>query len=213
MKHHMQHETNMRTPIRSIRSLTILVVAALVLAACTPVGALVGAGATTGVAAVQERGLKGGVEDLKVSAMVFDQFVKADLKLTASIGVEVYEGRVLLTGATKDVSFADKAVRLAWQAEGVKDVINEIQLDQESGLANIAQDSWITVQLKSTITFDKEIFAVNYSVETVNGVVYLIGIAQDQAEINRVIAHANRVKFVRKVISHVRIKQASRRPT
>ena len=195
------------------RRLALLVGLTLLLAACTPVGALVGAGASTGVAAVQERGLKGRATDFKIEAAVFDRFIKSDLKLTTSIGVEVYEGRVLLTGATKDVRFADKAVRLAWQADGVTDVINEIQLDQTSGVANFAQDSWITLQLKTAITLDKEVFAVNYAVETVNGVVYLIGIGQNRIELARVINHANNIKFVRKVISHVRIKQPSRRPT
>ena len=190
--------------------LLLLVVFTLLLSACTPTGALVGAGASTGVAVVQERGLRGRALDLKIEAAVFENFINADLKLTTSIGVEVYEGRVLLTGATHDVNFSDKAVRLAWRAEGVKDVINEIQVGQATGIANFAQDSWITVQLKAAITLDKQIFAINYAVETVNGVVYLIGIGRDRAELDRVIDHANSIKFVHKVISHVRIKHPTR---
>lgn len=178
----------------------------LVLAACTPVGAVVGAGATVGVAAVQERGLKGGASDLKIQAGVLDQFIKADLKLTTAIGTEVYDARVLLTGSTTNVKLADQAVKLAWKVEGVKDVINEIQIDRDGAVSDYAQDSWITVQLKSKLTFDREVLAVNYAIETVNGVVYLIGIAQDRKELNRVIAVANKIKFVRKVVSHVRIK-------
>ncbi|MDA0238962.1 MAG: BON domain-containing protein [Proteobacteria bacterium] len=176
------------------------------LAACTPVGVVVGAGATVGVAAVQERGIKGGASDLKIQAAVLDQFIKNDLKLTSTIGTEVYDGRVLLTGSTTNVKLADQAVKLAWKVEGVKDVINEIQVDRDGALGDYAQDSWITVQLKSTLTFDKDVLAVNYAIKTVNGVVYLIGIAQDQKELDRVIAQANKIKFVRKVVSHVRIK-------
>jgi osmotically-inducible protein OsmY len=50
--------------------------------------------------------------------------------------------------------------------------------------------------------------AINYVIETVNGTVYLIGVAQDRVELNRVIAHANKTKFVRRVISHVRLKSS-----
>lgn len=184
----------------------LIVALFLGLAACTPVGVVVGAGATVGVAAVQERGIKGGASDLKIQAGVLDQFIKSDLKLTSTIGTEVYDGRVLLTGSTKNVKLADQAVKLAWKVEGVKDVINEIQIDRDGALSDYAQDSWITVQLKSKLTFDKEVLAVNYAIETVNGVVYLIGIAQDKKELDRVIAQANKIKFVRKVVSHVRIK-------
>ncbi len=182
----------------------ILVAATMALSGCA---AIVGAGATVGVAAVQERGIKGRAQDLRLEALVLDRFLNAGLKLTTTIGVEVYEGRVMLTGATKDTKLSDQAVKLAWQVDGVKEVINEIQVETGTTATNFAQDTWITTQLKSRLTFDKDVLAINYVVETVNGTVYLIGIAQDQPELERVIAHANGVKHVKNVISHVRLKK------
>lgn len=168
---------------------------------------LVGAGATIGVAAVQERGIKKRVKDLKIEALVLEQFIKAGLKLTATIGAEVYEGRVLLTGASKNTKITDKAVKLAWTIDGVKEVINEIQVGRSSTISNFAQDSWITAQIKSNMTFDPGIYSINYTVETVNGTVYLIGIAQNKVEHDQAKQHAAKTKFVRNVISHVRIKK------
>lgn len=182
----------------------VFLLASTLLSGCT---AVVGAGATVGVAAVQERGIKGKAQDIKTEAMILDQFVQAELKLTTTIGVEVYEGRVLLTGATTDTRLSDKAVKLTWKVDGVKEVLNEIQTTKNGTVADYAQDTWITAQLKSKMAFDKEILAINYVVETVNGTVYLIGIGQNQAEVDRVIQHANSVKFVRKVINHVRMKK------
>jgi len=182
----------------------LMVAATMALSGCA---AVVGAGATVGVAAVQERGIKGRAQDLRLEALVLDKFLNAGLKLTTTIGVEVYEGRVMLTGATKDTKLSDQAVKLAWQVDGVKEVINEIQVETGTTATNFAQDTWITTQLKSKLTFDKDILAINYVVETVNGTVYLIGIAQDQPELDRVIAHANAVKHVTNVISHVRLKK------
>ena len=43
--------------------------------------------------------------------------------------------------------------------------------------------------------------------ETVNGIVYLIGIAQNQKELDRVLAHAREINYVRNIISHVRVKK------
>jgi osmotically-inducible protein OsmY len=167
---------------------------------------LVGAGATVGVAAYQERGIKGRAKDLKIEALILEQFIKAGLKLTTTISVEVYEGRVLLTGASKNTNITDQAVKLAWKINGVKTVINEIQVGSSSNIANFAQDAWITAQVKSNITFDTNIYSINYAIETVNGIVYLIGIAQNKMELDNVKDHASKIKFVRNVISHVRIK-------
>jgi osmotically-inducible protein OsmY len=168
---------------------------------------LVGAGATIGVAAVQERGIKKRAKDLKIEALVLEQFIKAGLELTATIGAEVYEGRVLLTGASKNTKITDQAVKLAWTINGVKEVINEIQVGRSSTISNFAQDTWITAQIKSSMTFDPGIYSINYTVETVNGTVYLIGIAQNKSEHDRAKQHAAKAKFVRNVISHVRIKK------
>ena len=138
--------------------------------------------------------------------MLINQLVKAGFKLTSTIGAEVYEGRVLLTGASTETKITDQAVKLVWEVDGVKAVLNEIQVGKNSGISDIAQDSWITAQVKSKMTFDGDIFSINYVVETVNGTVYLIGIAQNEAEHKRAKQHAASVKFVRNVISHVRIK-------
>ena len=96
-------------------------------------------------------------------------------------------------------------MKIAWSASDVKDVINEV-LVSENPLSDIANDSWITTQLKSKMTFDKDILAINYSIETVGAVIYLIGIAQDKDELQRVINHARSIKYVKRVVSHVRVK-------
>ena len=142
-----------------------------------------------------------------MEALVLNRFLNTGLKLTASIGVEVYEGRVMLTGATRDTKLSDKAVKLAWQVDGVKDVINEIKFDKNATATDFAQDAWITTQLKSNLTLDVDIMAINYVVETVKGTVYLIGVAQNKTELNKVIAHASAIKHVINVISHVRLKK------
>jgi len=56
------------------------------------------------------------------------------------------------------------------------------------------------------MTFDTGIYSINYTIETVNSTVYLIGIAQNKTEHDRAKEHAAKIKFVQNVISHVRIK-------
>lgn len=187
--------------------LPVLLIGLLVgLGGCTATGAAVGAGATVGVAAFQERGLDGAAKDLKITASIIDEWLRFDHRINIRVGVEVYEGRAMLTGIVDNEQMRADAVRLAWTVSGIRDVFNEIQVNPESGVTDLARDTWITAQLQSKITFDKNILAINYVIETVNGTVYLIGIAQNQGELDRVIGHARNVNYVQNIISHVRLK-------
>ncbi|MBI2585163.1 MAG: BON domain-containing protein [Rhodospirillales bacterium] len=196
---------NALTRLRRVLAVGIAVVAlAGVLGGCA--GAVVGGAAAVGTAAYQERGVQGVARDLATATKVRTELLNAGETYVTGVGVEVYEGRVLLTGTLATEAMRANAAGLAWKTEGVKDVINEIQL-HASNLRDLARDSWITTQLQSKLTVDKQILAINYSVETVNGIVYLIGIAQSQDELDRVIAHARGINYVRQIISHVRVKK------
>ncbi|MBC8157865.1 MAG: BON domain-containing protein [Rhodospirillales bacterium] len=183
--------------------LALFLAASLGLQGCT--GVVVGAGATAGVAAYSDRGIEGAAKDLKIEAAILGSYLEKDQMLPVNIGVEVYEGRALLTGVADSEGMRADAVKLAWTASGIKEILNEIQL-AGGGAVNLAKDSWITAQLKTQVTFNRDIMAVNYVFETVNGTVYIIGIAQSQDELNRVIAHAREIDYVNNVISHVRVK-------
>ncbi len=169
-------------------------------------GAIVGGGAAVGTAAYQERGVRGVARDIATATRIRTGLINAGEKFISGVGVEVYEGRALLTGVLADEITRAKAVGLVWKVEGVKHVLNEIQVGSTS-VRDLAKDSWVTTQLKTKVTLDREILAINYSMETVNGIVYLIGIAQNQKELDRVIAHARDIDYVRNIISHVRVKK------
>ncbi len=183
-----------------------VLVAALQLSGC--VGMVVGGAATAGVAAYQERGIKGVALDTATATKIRARLLETDEKLFSDVGIEVYEGRVLLTGRVPTEERRAEAVKIAWSVSDVKDVINEV-LVSDNPLTDIANDTWITTQLKSKMTFDKDILAINYSIETVGAVIYLIGIAQNDAELQRVINHARDIKYVKRVVSHVRVKVAA----
>jgi len=169
------------------------------------VGMIIGGAATAGVAAYQERGIKGVAADTETATRVRAKILEADNQLFSDVGVEVYEGRVLLTGRVPSEEKRAEAVKISWSVVEVKDVINEVAVS-ENPLLDLANDTWITTKLKSKMTFDKDILAINYSIETVGAVIYLIGIAQDKAELQRVLNHARSIDYVKRVVNHVRIK-------
>jgi osmotically-inducible protein OsmY len=194
-----------RAPDRLRRLLSAgALAAAAALAGCSPAGMAVGAGATAGVAAMQERGIKGALSDTKIRIQINDKWLQADEEMYRKVSLQVQEGRVLLTGQLPSEEMRLEAVRLAWQADGVEEVINEIQIG-DSSVGDLATDTWISTQLKTDLLLDSEVYSINYSIETSNGVVYILGVARSQAELDRVIDYARNLANVRRVVSYVRV--------
>ena len=193
---------------------TMLVPVLLMLAAGAMQGcvaAAVGAGATAGVAATEERGIKGAVSDTGIRAEINHYWLQKDEKLFINCNLQVQEGRVLVTGAVKDPDTRAEAIQLAWKAKGVREVINEVEVTNEGGVGAYARDTAIVTELRSKLLFAKDIQSVNYSIESVNGVVYLLGVAQNQVELDKAINIARNVNYVRRVVSHVLLKDDPRR--
>ena len=190
---------------RSAAFLTVIA-AGLAAGACVPVIA-VGAGAGVATTVAQERGFTGAMEDTRIRVEINHLWFQESEILFRKTNLQVQEGRVLLTGVVPDPQTRVDAVRLAWQAPGVREVINEIVVDDDSSLTDMARDSWISTKLKARLLGDAEVSSVNYSIEVVNQRIYLIGVAQDQVELDRVIAHAKDISYVRRVTSYVRLKE------
>ncbi len=180
--------------------------ASLGLSACAPVviGAAAGAGAA--VAVSQGSDYENTPTDARIRAEIDRLWREESTSLYSEVNLQVQESRVLLSGRVAEPEARVTAVRLAWQAEGVAEVINEIGISDSSSLADTAQDEWITTQLRTQLLADGDIASTNYSVETVNGEVYMIGVAQDQAELNRALTHARNIAYVRRVLNYMRLK-------
>jgi osmotically-inducible protein OsmY len=173
------------------------------LAGCGPL--VLGTAGGAAVVASQERGFSGFVSDTEIRARINSLWLQHSIDMTNRIGLTVDQGRVLLTGRAADAQMRLDAVSLAWQADGVKEVINEIQIDNGSSIVDTARDTWISTQIRSRITFDANIHSQNYSIDTVDGVVYLMGVASSQEELNNVLQHARSVPNVQRVVSYVRL--------
>ena len=189
--------------------LILLLLGALPLSGCGSL--LVGAATTGATVAAQERSIGDAVDDLTIRTHLNQLFLEDNVELLQSVSFNVIEGRVLLKGAVEKQEHRIHAIELAWKARGVREVINEIQVTDQDGIVNYARDTWISTQLRAEILFDIDILSINYNLETVNGIIYLIGIAQDQTELDKVVDHARRIEDVKQVVSHVIMRDDPRR--
>ena len=181
------------------------------LSGCTPVGVVVGAGAVAGSAAMQERGFEQVVTDKATEVAIQKKVFDADPASFRRLEVTVVEGRVLLSGVVPTVDDRIRAVESCWKTEDVVEVINEVLVGEDAGMVDNAYDAKIEAALEVDLTLDREVNAVNYIPDASGGTLFLMGIAQSQAELDRVIAHARNVERVRRVVSHVQIKDSPER--
>lgn len=193
--------------LRVIKTLAVgvaLLASAMATTGCAPL-AVGGAVAGVAVAGSEERGLGGFVSDVEIQTRINKLWLDNSVDLMRRLNMTVDSGRVLLFGKAKDPQQRLDAVRLTWQVNGVKEVINEIQVDAaDTSVVTDAKDTWISTQIRTRITFDMSISSQNYSIDTLEGVVYLMGIAKNPEEMNAVIQHARSVAGVQRVVNYVR---------
>jgi len=175
------------------------------------VATAVGAGATVGDTALQDRGVKGAATDTAIRAEINHYWLDKDHKMWMGLKLQIYEGRVLVSGAVPNADMRADAVQLAWKAKGVKEVIDEVVVTDQGGIVDYGRDVAIGTELDAKLLFAKGVQSVNYSSEVVNGVVYLLGVAQNQAELDKVLDIARNIANVKKVVSHVIMKDDPKR--
>ncbi len=190
--------------IRKTILLASLVIPMTQLSACGAVGLAAGAGAAVGIASQQEGGVSSAASDVRIKAMIADKWFKYKVDTFSKLSTTVDQGRVLITGVVQNPDDRVEAVRLAWQVEGVKQVINEIRVADSDGLPGFVRDTWISTRLRTALTLDKNVGAINYTIDTVQGTVYLMGVARNQAELDRVIEIARGISNVKQVVSYVK---------
>ncbi|MBB45678.1 MAG: phospholipid-binding domain-containing protein [Rhodospirillaceae bacterium] len=182
--------------------LTIITVSIL-LSSCSPVGLVVGAGASLMTASQTEKGLKVSAKDLQIKAEINHNLFQKDHELFGAVKVSVDNGKVLITGSVPNPQDRIEISRLSWKVGGVREVINEVQVTNKASFTNRAKDLLINKSLQTQLLLDQSINFINFSVDTVNGVVYIFGIARDQEEINRVIKHARNINYVENIINYM----------
>ena len=191
-------------------ALALLLAGPLCLASCAEF--VLSAATTTGLAMAEERTVGDAVKDLTIQAELNHLFFQDDLELYQDVSFSVIEGRVLLKGTVPTQEDRVRASWLARKATRVSEVINEMEVLDEGDVVDYVRDTWISARLRTRLLVDFDVLSLNYSIETVNGTVYLMGIAQDEAELSQVTQHARNVDGVKDVVSHVVLKDDPRRP-
>ena len=89
--------------------------------------------------------------------------------------------------------------KLAWKIEGARSVKNNLKVKDKFSLKNEAKDLLITSQIKVALLANKKVKSVNYQINTVNQIIYIFGIAQNEEERREVINEGKQIFDVKNV--------------
>jgi osmotically-inducible protein OsmY len=183
-----------------------LLLSVVALNACAaPIIAAGAVGGSAGAASTHSGGLGQTFSDSGISNGIHDAWFNENRNMFDKLQYEVFEGRVMIVGSVQNAGYRDTAIRLAWQVPGVRQVINEIRVEPSGGITGYTKDSWIGTQFKTRLVTDGDISSNNYESITNNGVIYILGVARDQEELNLVLNHARNISYVKDVVSYVRL--------
>ena len=173
---------------------------------CSPAGVLASGGATTMVVAEGDRSLGTVVDDATIKVNIAAKFINSGDNLFVDVNTTVLESRVLLTGLVSNQEVRIEAVGLVWEVEGVKEVINEIEIGNRSSIKDYATDLWINTQAKAIAAKTVGLRSVAYNFETINGKIYIAGITSKADQLESVVEELKNIKGVSEIINYVIIK-------
>ena len=189
-------------------AIAMLVLGGLLFSGCAP--AVVGVGTAAVAASSTEKGITTSVSDGLVFTNIQDKFLKTDATLSQFVDVNVNDGAVLLPGKLKPPEEKVLATKLTWEVRGVREVVNEIQVTDKSSIKDVAKDLAASAQLRGKLIADTSVSSLNFSIDVVNGTVYLSGVAADAEEMNRVVSHARELRFAQQVVNYITLRTDQR---
>ena len=203
-----QHQLPTRSVTSLVMAVAMLVLGGLLFSGCAP--AVLGVGTAAVAASSTEKGLSTSVSDGLIFTKIQDNFLQTDASLPTVVDVTVNDGAVLLTGKVKTPEEKVLATKLTWEVRGVREVVNEIQVTDKSSIKDIAKDLAASAQLRGKLIADTGISSLNFSIDVVNGTVYLSGVAADAEEMNRVVSHARDLRFAQQVVNYITLRTDQR---
>jgi len=183
--------------------ITITFINLIIIQGCSPVGILASGGATTMVVAEGDRSFGTVVDDATIKLNLSAKFFKSENNIFLNINTNVNDGRVLLTGVVQSQEIRIDAVKSVWEISGVKEVMNEIEVGDQTTLKEYANDLWINTKVKSLAAQVVGFRVLSYNFETIKGKVYIAGISSRPEQLEEIINAIKTIKGVKEIVNYV----------
>ena len=160
-------------------------------------------GAVVGNASTSTRGFSASIDDTVLMTKIITKISGIELKNFTDITVSVVDGQVLLAGNIESQKKRLELIKKVWKIDGIKNIYNEINIGSSLTLSERADDLLFETRIKNRLLFKSGIFSNNYSVDVVNGNVYVMGIASSFDEKITLENFLSEMKDIKKLITIV----------
>ena len=143
--------------------------------------------------------------DAAIAAAAHKYWADASSDLARDVSATTYDGELLITGIVPNPAMKDAAERLARQIDGIKKIDNEVQIGQPTNFGRDARDDYVSNALRAKLLTDPQVRSSNYTVHTLNGIVYIMGYARNGAERDLVLSYARNLSNVTRVMSFIHV--------
>ena len=158
------------------------------------------AGSLVGSASTSSRGLSGTVEDTYLMSKIVSKITLMKLSNFSDITVSVNNRKVLLAGNIENQEKRLELIRKVWWIDGVKEVYNELEIGPKISFSEKTEDFIFEVKIENRLLLEPGIFSNNYSVDVVNGKVYVIGISSNIEEKTKIENFLNSMNDIKKLV-------------
>ncbi len=158
------------------------------------------AGSIVGSASTSSRGFSGTVEDTYLMSKIVSKITLMKLSNFSDITVSVNNSKVLLAGNIENQEKRLELIRKVWWIDGVKEVYNELEIGPKISFSEKTEDFIFEVKIENRLLLEPGIFSNNYSVDVVNGKVYVIGISSNIEEKTKIENFLNSMNDIKKLV-------------
>ena len=143
------------------------------------------------------------IDDSIMQKNLIGRLTLTDKKYIINISAKVIDGNIYLSGKVDEPEEKLKIIKMAWETKGARSVQSTITIKGKNNFKNTAKDILITSQLRTALIFNKLTKATNYNIDTINGKVYIFGIAMTKDEKKKVVSEANEIHGVKEIIPSI----------
>lgn len=183
----------------------------------------------TGKKAFEDRSTSDQVTDTKLAASIAADLTQKDKSLLLDVSTDVWEQRILLTGAVSDPRVKDEIGAMVRADSRVRTLYNEIQIvtqeeqaerrkaaqekeksePKKEGFGQTVNDFWIEAKISARLLTEPDVRSVNYRWRSVRNTIYIIGRARSESELQRVLEICKNIDGVVGVKHFVEVRPAA----
>ena len=141
-------------------------------------------------------------DDKLAETLIMKKIILNDYK-QVFLTVRVIDGTAILSGRVEKAEDKLKMTKFAWETAGIKAVRNDIIIADETSFKQRAKDILISSQFNAALLVNKKINSRNYNSETINGKIYVYGMAKTKAEMEEVIKEGKLIPDVVEVVPSI----------